>query len=114
MSAGRITRRLVLSATRKEALERRGADAGLTELACGNKKGCPMKYEIINETFRPTNLTNEPDEYLAKREELRLAESNSCSTARKLRPSAEPCLRPQPHRWQLDDFPCELFDVAGS
>jgi predicted dithiol-disulfide oxidoreductase (DUF899 family) len=33
-----------------------------------------MKYEMIDETFRQTNLTNESDEYLAKREELRLAE----------------------------------------
>ena|SRR5260221_7347818 len=33
-----------------------------------------MVHEMINGTFRQTNLTNEPDEYLAKREELRLAE----------------------------------------
>jgi predicted dithiol-disulfide oxidoreductase (DUF899 family) len=33
-----------------------------------------MVYETINGTFRQTNLSNESDEYLAKREELRLAE----------------------------------------
>jgi predicted dithiol-disulfide oxidoreductase (DUF899 family) len=33
-----------------------------------------MVRETINSTFRQTNLTNEPDDYLAKREELRLAE----------------------------------------
>jgi predicted dithiol-disulfide oxidoreductase (DUF899 family) len=33
-----------------------------------------MKYQIIDGTFRQTNLTNESAEYLAKREELRLAE----------------------------------------
>jgi predicted dithiol-disulfide oxidoreductase (DUF899 family) len=33
-----------------------------------------MKYEIVNETFRQTNLTDESDAYLGKREELRLAE----------------------------------------
>jgi len=33
-----------------------------------------MVHEMVNGTFRQTNLTNESDEYLAKREELRLAE----------------------------------------
>ena len=33
-----------------------------------------MVHETINGTFRQTNLTNEPNDYLAKREELRLAE----------------------------------------
>jgi len=33
-----------------------------------------MVYETINDTFRQTNLPNESGEYLAKREELRLAE----------------------------------------
>src|SRR6202035_4474205 len=33
-----------------------------------------MAREIINGTFRQTNLANESGEYLAKREELRLAE----------------------------------------
>jgi predicted dithiol-disulfide oxidoreductase (DUF899 family) len=33
-----------------------------------------MVHEFINGTYRETNLTNESDEYLAKREELRLAE----------------------------------------
>ena len=33
-----------------------------------------MVHEMINGTFRQTNLTNESDEYLSKREELRLAE----------------------------------------
>ena len=33
-----------------------------------------MAHEIINGTFRQTNLTNESDKYLSKREELRLAE----------------------------------------
>ena len=33
-----------------------------------------MAQEIINGTFRHTNLANESEEYLAKREELRLAE----------------------------------------
>src|SRR5947207_13463293 len=33
-----------------------------------------MVLETINGTFRQTNLTNESDEYLAKRDELRLAE----------------------------------------
>src|SRR5205814_7433664 len=33
-----------------------------------------MVHETINGTFRQTNLPNESDEYLAKREELRLAE----------------------------------------
>jgi predicted dithiol-disulfide oxidoreductase (DUF899 family) len=33
-----------------------------------------MTYEVIRGTFRQTNLTNESEEYLAKREELRLAE----------------------------------------
>src|SRR5262245_11584942 len=34
----------------------------------------PMSHEMINATFRQTNLPNESDEYLSKREELRLAE----------------------------------------
>jgi predicted dithiol-disulfide oxidoreductase (DUF899 family) len=33
-----------------------------------------MVNEMINGTFRQTNLANESTEYLAKREELRLAE----------------------------------------
>lgn len=33
-----------------------------------------MTHECINGTFRQTNLTTESEEYLAKREELRLAE----------------------------------------
>lgn len=33
-----------------------------------------MVHEFINGTYRETNLTNESDEYLAKREKLRLAE----------------------------------------
>jgi predicted dithiol-disulfide oxidoreductase (DUF899 family) len=33
-----------------------------------------MVHEFIDETYRQTNLTNESEEYLAKREELRLAE----------------------------------------
>jgi predicted dithiol-disulfide oxidoreductase (DUF899 family) len=33
-----------------------------------------MTHEFINGTYRQTNLTNESEEYLAKREELRLAE----------------------------------------
>ncbi len=33
-----------------------------------------MVNEMVNGTFRQTNLTNESDEYLTKREELRLAE----------------------------------------
>ena len=33
-----------------------------------------MVHEVIDGTFRQTNLTNESSEYLAKREELRLAE----------------------------------------
>lgn len=33
-----------------------------------------MVYTIVDGTFRQTNLTNESSEYLAKREELRLAE----------------------------------------
>ena len=33
-----------------------------------------MAHEMIHGTFRQTNLPNESDEYLSKREELRLAE----------------------------------------
>src|ERR1044071_7135277 len=33
-----------------------------------------MVHTTVDGTFRQTNLTNEPSEYLAKREELRLAE----------------------------------------
>jgi predicted dithiol-disulfide oxidoreductase (DUF899 family) len=33
-----------------------------------------MVHTVVDGTFRQTNLTNEPSEYLAKREELRLAE----------------------------------------
>src|ERR1035438_3671336 len=33
-----------------------------------------MVHEIVDGTFRQTNLTNESSRYLAKREELRLAE----------------------------------------
>ena len=33
-----------------------------------------MVHETINGTFRQTNLANESDDYLAKREDLRLAE----------------------------------------
>jgi hypothetical protein len=33
-----------------------------------------MTHEFINGSYRQTNLTNESEEYLAKREELRLAE----------------------------------------
>ena len=33
-----------------------------------------MTHEFINGTYRQTNLTNESEEYLARREELRLAE----------------------------------------
>ena len=36
-----------------------------------------MVYETIDGTFRQTNLPNESAEYLAKREELRLAEIES-------------------------------------
>src|SRR6267142_2062704 len=34
----------------------------------------PMVHEMIDGTYRQTNLPNESPEYLAKREELRLAE----------------------------------------
>ena len=34
-----------------------------------------MVNEVIDGTYRQTNLTSESDEYLAKREELRLAET---------------------------------------
>jgi len=34
----------------------------------------PVVFETINDILRQTNLTNESEEYLAKREELRLAE----------------------------------------
>src|ERR1022692_1621213 len=34
----------------------------------------PMVNTVVDGTFRQTNLTNESSEYLAKREELRLAE----------------------------------------
>src|SRR5262249_44698050 len=37
----------------------------------------PMVHEMINGTFRQTNLPNESDDYLSKREELRLAEIES-------------------------------------
>ena len=33
-----------------------------------------MTHELVNGTYRETNLSNESEEYLAKREELRLAE----------------------------------------
>ena len=33
-----------------------------------------MTHEWINGTYRQTNLTNESEEYLVKREQLRLAE----------------------------------------
>jgi hypothetical protein len=33
-----------------------------------------MTHEFINGTYRQTNLTNGSEEYLARREELRLAE----------------------------------------
>jgi hypothetical protein len=33
-----------------------------------------MVHEIVDGTYRQTNLTNESSEYLAKREELRLVE----------------------------------------
>jgi len=33
-----------------------------------------MVHTIVDETYRQTNLTSESSEYLAKREELRLAE----------------------------------------
>ena len=33
-----------------------------------------MVYETVNQTYRQTNLTNESEDYLARREELRLAE----------------------------------------
>jgi predicted dithiol-disulfide oxidoreductase (DUF899 family) len=33
-----------------------------------------MTYEFTSGTYRQTNLTNDSEEYLAKREELRLAE----------------------------------------
>jgi predicted dithiol-disulfide oxidoreductase (DUF899 family) len=33
-----------------------------------------MAHEVTNDTYRQTNLANESEEYLAKREELRLAE----------------------------------------
>ena len=33
-----------------------------------------MTHELINGTYRQTNLTNESEEYLARREELRMAE----------------------------------------
>ena len=33
-----------------------------------------MVHTVVDGTYRQTNLTNEPSEYLAKREELRLAE----------------------------------------
>src|ERR671923_2437856 len=37
-------------------------------------EGTVMVHEMIDGTYRQTNLTNESPEYLAKREELRLAE----------------------------------------
>src|SRR5258707_13081931 len=36
--------------------------------------GTIMVHTVVHGTFRQTNLTNESSEYLAKREELRLAE----------------------------------------
>ena len=36
--------------------------------------GAIMVHTIVDGTFRQTNLTNEPSDYLRKREELRLAE----------------------------------------
>jgi predicted dithiol-disulfide oxidoreductase (DUF899 family) len=39
-----------------------------------NAMGCAMVHQFINGTFRQTNLKNESEEYLARREELRLAE----------------------------------------
>jgi hypothetical protein len=36
--------------------------------------GVLMVHEMIDGTYRQTNLANESPEYLAKREELRLAE----------------------------------------
>src|ERR1700761_5405997 len=38
------------------------------------RAGVPMVYTFADGSFRQTNLTNESSEYLAKREELRLAE----------------------------------------
>ncbi len=39
-----------------------------------------MVHEMIDGTYRQTNLTNEPPEYLAKREEVRLAEIELLNT----------------------------------
>ena len=39
-----------------------------------------MVKEMIDGTFRQTNLANESPEYLAKREELRLAEIDLLNT----------------------------------
>ena len=36
-----------------------------------------MVHTVVDGTFRQTNLTNESSEYLAKREELRLAAFSS-------------------------------------
>jgi predicted dithiol-disulfide oxidoreductase (DUF899 family) len=36
--------------------------------------GIEVVHEFVNGTYRQTNLTNEPDDYLAAREKLRLAE----------------------------------------
>ena len=40
-----------------------------------------MVHAMVDGTIRQTNLTNESREYLAKREELRLAEMSLCSSA---------------------------------
>src|SRR5438105_12548723 len=49
-----------------------------------------MVHEMIDGTYRQTNLPNESQEYLAKREELRLAEIellNTCERVAALRRS---------------------------
>src|SRR5258705_9389878 len=43
-----------------------------------------MVHEMIDGTYRQTNLTNESPEYLAKREELRLAEIELLNTREKV------------------------------
>jgi len=58
----------------------RGKGEGIKGNEKAAEKGRAMTHEMIDGTYRQTNLPNESPEYLAKREEVRLAEIELLNT----------------------------------
>ena len=57
-----------------------------------------MVHEMIDGTYRQTNLPNESTEYLSKREELRLAEIDLMKQREKVAELRRHCRRARPCR----------------